>query len=64
VKPSAPASRISAISVSAVPSRPRVTAPRKRTGMRASRRAWSVRERRIGAASTTGSVFGMAITAT
>ena len=41
VKPSAPASRSSAISVSASPARPRVTAARKPTGTRASRRACS-----------------------
>ena len=49
VKPSAPASRSSAISVSASPARPRVTLARKPTGTRASRRAGSRSERSTGA---------------
>ena len=52
VKPSAPASASSAISVSASPASPRVTEARKPTGMRASRRAASRSERRTVASST------------
>ena len=63
VKPSAPASRSSAISVSSLPLRSRVIAARKPTGTLACRCAVSVSERRIDASSTTGSVLGMAITA-
>ena len=62
VKPSAPVSRSSAISVSASPARPVVIEARKPTGTRASRRAASRSERSTGAESTTGSVFGIAIT--
>ena len=64
VKPSAPASASSAISVSASPASPRVIEARKPTGMRASRRAASRSERSTVASSTTGSVFGIATTAT
>ena len=63
VKPSAPASRSAAISVSTSPFRPRVIAARKPTGTRASRRAPSTSERSTETSSTTGSVFGIAITA-
>ena len=62
VKPRAPSCRSSAISVSCSPSRPRVTAGRKPTGTQASRAAASRRERSSGAESSTGSVFGIAIT--
>ena len=64
VKPIAPASISSAISVSASPCRPVVTEAMKPTGTRASRRAASRSERRIGAESTVGLVFGIATTAT
>ena len=64
MNPSAPAPASSAISVSASPSSPRVIEAMKPTGMRASRRAASRSERRIGAESTTGSVLGIATTAT
>ncbi len=64
VKPSAPASASSAISVSASPCRSRVIEAMKPTGMRASRRAASRSERSTGAESTTGSVLGIATTAT
>ena len=64
VNPSAPHSRSSAISVSDSPASSRVTEARKPTGIRASRRAVSRSERRIGALSTTGLVFGIATTAT
>ncbi len=64
VKPIAPASRSSAISVSASPRRPRVIEAMKPTGIRASRRAASRSERRTVASSTVGSVFGIATTAT
>ena len=64
VNPSAPASRSSAISVSSSPLRLRVIAARKPTG------TFACRCRRVGraiggssASSTTGSVFGIAITA-
>ena len=64
MNPSAPAWRSSTISVSASPASPRVTDARKPTGTRASRRAASRSDRRTGAESTTGSVFGIATTAT
>ena len=64
VKPSAPASRSSAISVSASPPSPRVTAARKPTGTRASRRACSRSAMSTDAESTVGSVLGIATTAT
>ncbi len=60
VKPAAPASASSAISVSCSPSWPTVTAAVNPVGIRASARARSRRERSTGAESTTGSVFGMA----
>jgi hypothetical protein len=63
VKPSAPRSRSSAISVSCSPFIPTVMDGMKPTGMRASRAAASLSARRIGAESTTGSVFGIATTA-
>jgi hypothetical protein len=60
VKPGAPASASSAISVSCSPCWPRLIAARKPVGTRASARARSRSERRTGALSTTGSVFGIA----
>ncbi len=60
VKAAAPTSASSAISVSRSPSCPTVIAARKPVGMRASARARSRSERRTGAESTTGSVFGCA----
>ena len=63
VKPAAPASASSAISVSPSPRCPTVTAAMKPTGMRASSRARSRSERSTGAESTTGSVFGWAMIA-
>ena len=62
VKPSAPVSRRPFISVSSSPRSPRVMAPMKPTGMRASRAAVSRSAPRIDGESTTGSVFGIAIT--
>ncbi len=60
VKAAAPTSDSSAISVSCSPSMPRVMVAVKPVGTRACARARSRRERRIGAESTTGSVFGIA----
>ena len=63
VKPTAPSSRSSAISVSCSPCRPRVIEGRKPIDMRASRAAVSRSERSSGAESSTGSVLGIASTA-
>ena len=60
VKPIAPASRSSAISVSSSPARPRVIAARKPTGTWASCRARWVSEPRTAAVSIVGLVFGIA----
>ena len=62
VKPTAPWSRSSAMSVSSVPFRPRVIAGMKPTGTRASCSAASCRALSSGAESSTGSVLGIAIT--
>ncbi len=58
VKPIAPASRRSAISVSSSPARPRVMLARKPTGTRASRRARSTSEPSTAALSTVGDGVG------
>ena len=60
MKPTAPSSASSAISVSSSPAIPRVIVARKPTGTRACSRARWRSERSTGALSTTGSVFGMA----
>ena len=60
VKPAAPTSASSAISVSSSPRCPTVIAARKPVGIRASARARSRSERSTGAESTTGSVLGWA----
>ena len=60
VKPTAPTSASSAISVSSSPRCPTVIAAMKPVGMRAPARARSRSERSTGAESTTGSVFGWA----
>ena len=60
VKPAAPWSASSAISVSSAPSWPRVIAARKPTGITACAFASSISEPSTAAESTTGSVFGIA----
>ena len=62
VKPSAPSSRSSAISVSSSPASRRVIEARNPTGTWAVAAASSRRERSTGAESTVGSVLGIAIT--
>ena len=62
-KPTAPASRSSAISVSSSPSIPRVTLAMKPTGTEASRSARSRTEPSTAAESIGGSVLAIAITA-
>ncbi len=63
MKPAAPASASSAISVRPSPRWPTVIAAMKPVGMRASLRARSRSERSTGAESTTGSVLGWAMIA-
>jgi hypothetical protein len=60
VKPAAPASASSAISVSSEPAWPFVIAARKPVGTSASAFAVSISEPSMDAESTTGSVFGIA----
>ena len=63
LKPAAPRSASSPISVSSAPRWPFVIAARKPTGIAASARAESSSVPRTAAESTTGSVFGIASTA-
>ena len=63
VKPMAPRSRSSAISVSSSPASPRVIEARKPTGTRASRCARSISDPSTAAVSTVGLVLGIATTA-